>query len=151
MKRIPKASRIPAAEKLSETLHHVVADPTNIDKWMDLLLFAFVCFGVPGQRGGKRHLPSLTSKVNQAIARFPIEKSSECTVRETDRKHRKQPSDNLAARVSSKLEDSDIRGAIRLAASEDSLAPFSDVTAEALRSKHPSRANTNSPPPPPSS
>jgi hypothetical protein len=49
----------------------------------------------------------------------------------------------------SKVEDGDIRGAIRLAASDDTLAPFDDVTAEALRSKHPSRAASDSPIPAP--
>jgi hypothetical protein len=52
--------------------------------------------------------------------------------------------------VSSKLEDGDIRGAIRLAASNDTVAPFDDVTAEALRLKHPSRAVSDSLPPSPS-
>jgi hypothetical protein len=51
--------------------------------------------------------------------------------------------------VSSKLEDGNIRGAIRLAASDDTLALFDDVTAEALRSKHPSRVTYDSPLPMP--
>jgi len=37
-------------------------------------------------------------------------------------KSRLYSSDNLAARVSSKLEDGDVRGAIRLAASDDTMA-----------------------------
>jgi len=60
-------------------------------------------------------------------------------------------SDNLAARVSSKLEDGDVRGAIRLAASDDTMAPFDDATAAVLRTKHPARAETLNPPPTPSS
>jgi len=39
--------------------------------------------------------------------------------------------------ISYQLEDGDIRAAIRLAASDDTLAPFDDVTAEALRSRPP--------------
>ena len=61
------------------------------------------------------------------------------------------PIDNLAARVSSKLEDGDVRGAIRLAASDDTIAPFNDVTAAVLRSKHPSRAAPDSQSPTPNS
>ena len=44
------------------------------------------------------------------------------------------------------LEDGDIRDAIRLAASDDTMAPFHDVTAEALRSKHPTRAASGAAP-----
>ena len=45
----------------------------------------------------------------------------------------------------------DIRGAIRLAASDDIMSPFDDVTAAKLREKHPIRAKTDSTPLPPSS
>lgn len=51
--------------------------------------------------------------------------------------------------MSSKLEDGDIRSAIRLTASDDTLASFDDVTAEALRSKHPSSAASDCPMPAP--
>ena len=58
LKRVPKASRIPAAEKLADTLRCVTSDPDCI-KVVDLLTFSFTCFGVPGQRGGQRRLNSL--------------------------------------------------------------------------------------------
>jgi len=156
LKRVPKALRIPAAEKLAETLRQVVADPDCIGKWVDLLLFTFSCFAVPGQRGGKRHLASLASKINAAVASFPVSTPSTPTPvlhKVKPSKSRLHSLDNLAARVSSKLEDGDIRGAIRLAASDDTMAPFDDVTAAALQSKHPARATipTDSLPPTPSS
>lgn len=149
LKRVPKASRIPAAEKLADTLRQVVADPDRNATWIDLLSFTFSCFGVPGQRGGKRHLSSLASKVNQAVAGFPATTPPPALHQQKLSKHR-TPSNNLAARVSGKIEDGDIRGAIRLAASDDTMAPFDDVTAEALRVKHPSRTapDTRSLPPP---
>ena len=49
LKRVPKASRIPAADKLADTLRHVISDPDNLDRWIKLLLFIFSCFSVPGQ------------------------------------------------------------------------------------------------------
>jgi len=149
LKRVPKSSRIPAAEKLGETLRQVIDNPDCVDKWIDLLLFTFSCFGVPGQRGGKRHISSLASKINAAVASFP---STSPSVR-----HPPQPAklshspDNMAERVSSKLEEGDIRGAIRLAASEDTMAPYDDVTVAALRTKHPARATSETLPPTPNS
>ena len=41
----------------------------------------------------------------------------------------------------------DIRGAIRLVAIDDTTAPFDDVTAAALRTKHSARAAPDIPPP----
>jgi hypothetical protein len=117
---------------------------------MDELVVVYLCVvWRPGQRGGKRHLSSLSLKVNKAIASFPGVISPVAASHRKVNKPR-QPSDNLAARVSSKLQDRDIRCAIRLAASEDSIAPFDEITAEALRSKHPARSTSDSPLPPPS-
>jgi len=56
------------------------------------------------------------------------------------RSKRSQESSKLAVTVSSKLEDGDVRGVIRLAASDDTLAPFTDATIEELKLKHPPRA-----------
>jgi hypothetical protein len=148
LKRVPKASRIAAADKLAETLRRIVADPDCIDKWMNLLLFTFACFSVPGQRGGKRHLSSLASKVNQAVAAFPSVIPPSSAVKQ--QKPPKSSNGNLAARVSSKLEEGDVRGAIRIAASEDTIVSFNDVTAAALRAKHPARVRSDTPPPSPS-
>ena len=40
LKRVPKARRISAAEKLAVTLRQVMADPDNVDKWVALLSFS---------------------------------------------------------------------------------------------------------------
>jgi len=45
----------------------------------------------------------------------------------------------LASRVSVKLDDGGIRGAIRLASSEDTLAPYNSDTIQSLRLLHPAR------------
>ena len=50
--------------------------------------------------------------------------------------------------MSAKLEEGDFRGAIRLACSNDKLAPFSSGTFTALQAKHPQpRQDTSNPPP----
>jgi len=50
---------------------------------------------------------------------------------------------------SDNLEDGDVRGANRLAANDDTMAPFDDATAALLRTKHPARAETLTDSPPP--
>ena len=39
--------------------------------------------------------------------------------------------------VSAKLEEGDFKGTVRLASSEDTLAPFNEATFEALKKRHP--------------
>ena len=45
--------------------------------------------------------------------------------------------ESLAARVSAKLEEGDFKGAVRLASSDDVLAPMNAATYEALLERHP--------------
>ena len=45
-------------------------------------------------------------------------------------------SDQLSRRVSEKIEEGDIRGAIRLAATDETMAPFNPLTMAALQDKH---------------
>jgi len=149
LKFIPKASRVLAAEKLSTLLDRVVALPDNIDAWRNLLQFSYICFGV-SVRGGKRHRSSLATKVNKLLAEyssgFHHQSSSQPT--QSSKQHRRPRRlttahvdvQQLAARVSAKIEEGDVRGAIKLAASNDTLASCDDTTVEILRQLHPSRA-----------
>ena len=52
-------------------------------------------------------------------------------------KDKVQPMKSLAVRVSTKLEESDFKGAVRLASSDVKLAPMNMATFEALKEKHP--------------
>jgi len=49
------------------------------------------------------------------------------------------PINNTSALISEKLEEGDVRGAIRLASSDDSMAPHDEKTLAELRLKHPPR------------
>jgi hypothetical protein len=69
LKYIPKASRVLAAAKLSTVLDRVAADPSCIDAWRQLLLFACSCFGVSAH-GGKKHPSSLATKVNNLLSDY---------------------------------------------------------------------------------
>ena len=44
---------------------------------------------------------------------------------------------NLAKRISEKIAEGDVRGAARMASSEEKIAPYNEETLAALRSKHP--------------
>ena len=70
LKRIPKASRTLAADKLATVLARIIAKSDDMLAWEDLLHFCYACFAVPGGRAGKRHHQSPTAKVNNALNVF---------------------------------------------------------------------------------
>jgi len=144
LKRIPKASRSLAADKLSTLLERIVADPDDIQRWNDLQRFSNACFAVQGGRGGKRHVSSLATKVNKALDMYTSAHQPMTSLRHSDKKRsrRADAEANIAARVTEKLEDGDVRGAIRLASSDDTMAPHDQHTLDALRLKHPPRCQT---------
>lgn len=145
LKRIPKASRVLAAEKLSFLLSAVNDNPDNVEAWNRLLMFPKCCLCVPNQRGGKTK--NLATKINKQLNAFPST-VAECESFENSRTRKSKSSKNvdsfiqLARRVSEKIEDGDIRGAIKLAASDDTLAPHNTITLSALREKHPAKSTT---------
>lgn len=155
LKYIPKASRIMAATKFTTVLDRIVADPDNVSLWQQFLMFTHSCFTV-GERGGKRHSTTLATKVNNALSAFPttgyrLQPPVVCNKKKTRIKPLNVNIDsNLAARVSAKIEEGDVRGAVRLAVSDDILAPCTNAAADALRLLHPRRAApvTGSPSPP---
>jgi hypothetical protein len=138
LKRIPKASRIQAADKLSSLLSAVTANSEDVNSWNQ----------VPDSRGGKKLDTSLATKVNKNIAAFPSSFSVEAQSVDSSRQKQKFSENadpqHIARRVSEKIEDGDVRGAIRLAASDDHLAPVNSTTLAALQAKHPSKSTTSS-------
>jgi hypothetical protein len=112
-----------------------VTTRNDIPSWSQLLQCPKKCLFAP-PRGGKRW--KLSSLVNNQISEessnsgnFPS--NLDCRGKVGARTQ----IDLLAARVSSKLEESDYKGAVRLVCSEDVFATHDSHTLEALRAKHP--------------
>ena len=130
------ASRDHAARKLATILDQIVLN-NNTASWDRLFSFAPRCLRVP-RRGGHRR--SLASHVN-AMLREESDPPDSIPEERSHRQHRGQdpqdPPQNLAARVAAKLEEGDIKGAIRLASSEDTIAGPNPGTLSALKEKHP--------------
>ena len=134
LKRIPRLSRITAARKLAIIINSVVSK-NDLASWSRLLRFPKSCFSRP-RRAGKRW------KLSQLVNNQVTEESSSCELSTLTPIQRPKPGkhknsiDAITARVSSKLEEADFRGAVRLVSSEDTLADHSDSTLSALRKKH---------------
>ena len=128
-----------------------VCDSDSEDDWRKLFRFSSLCFQKP-KRGGKRQ-PSLATLVKRQIEEFladplrPI-----CAVAPSNiREKQARTKDSYAKLVSRKLANNDIRGAIRILSSEDSLLPFDRETVSLLESRHPNQhpeADLPSPPGP---
>ena len=124
VRRIPKGSR---GAKLSTLLEEVVSQ-NSVASWQRLLEFLSRCLGAPTCGGHSRSLVS-----------FQIEDESDlqgCPPSSLRRSPR-TTSDALHHLISLKLEEGDIRAAIRLACSEDSIAPSTEETYSALVAIHP--------------
>jgi hypothetical protein len=144
LKRIPKASRLAVAEKLAMLLSVIIKSPNNLQAWIDLTLFPRCCLKVPGGRGGCKHQKALAGKLNEVIHAIPGRPMAtiglHCTnrVAAVHKSYSKQTElERMAARVSEMLKDGDVRGAVRLAASDEKMAPYSNNTVDALISKYP--------------
>jgi hypothetical protein len=95
----------------------------------------------------KKHRSSLATKVNKLLSDYLTVDHQPQTATSAPISSRKKKNavndsvlQNLAERVSAKIEEGDVRGAVRLAASNDTLAAYDDDTAAVLRQLHPSRA-----------
>ena len=77
----------------------------------------------------------MASAVNQQLREEAGPASSRSLPRSSG--SRQDPLRSLATRVTTKLEEGDYRGAVRLACSEDSIAVLDEETVAALQSKHP--------------
>ena len=131
LKQIPRASRHLAASKLASILVDV-SQKNDSESWGHLFNFSSRCLAVP-KRGGHRR--SLASAVNVQLREESYPLPSQ--FRQSSKHHfPKDSASNLAKRVSSKLEEGDVRGAVRIASSEDTLAELNE-TLSSLRAKHP--------------
>jgi hypothetical protein len=98
---------------------------------------------VPDNLGGRKHQSSLASKISRAIAAYPHIVGSEPVSVMKDVQKQRSDDDLLATRISAKIEDGKMRGAIRLASSDDVFAPHDEAILTALRLKHLARSSSH--------
>jgi hypothetical protein len=70
-------------------------------------------------RGGRGYQASLATKLNETIRAYPGKSTSQQSIEHDPKRsmHSKlNPTERLAASVSAKIKDGDVRGAVRLAA-----------------------------------
>ena len=142
LKRVPKGSRNQLAELLSSKLKAVIDDPSSENNWCNLHLIAFSCLEQP-KRTGKKHRKSLASEVNKRIASFGLRLPEIVSV---PTKPNKKLSDNevRAKAVSMKINDGNIKAAVRIASLDDTFSPINEETLKKLKQKHPTSEHQTS-------
>jgi hypothetical protein len=124
IRRLPKACRHLAADKLSSIINNCLSTK-SISSFADLLLFSYRAFNV-AEKSDK----SLNKHIKENLSNFEVPQIRTSSKRRTHL--------SLAKKVEAKVADFDIKGAVKLLSSDDSLASFNEDVAEELKKKHPS-------------
>ena len=133
IKHIPKSARPSCANHLAEILRRAANQPEVEDNWWSLMNWPAAILQLP-KRGGKRR--NVTNNIKSRIAGST---SATQPVVESKASPKKSmgAAISLAQAVCAKLEEGNIRAALRLLSSDDTIAAQSDETLASLRSKHP--------------
>ena len=140
LKRIPRAARDAAAAELQRLLQAVVSTPDDRQAWSRLFAFAGGCLKQPSDRGGKQRIFT-TAVMNQIRAFSAGQESQENRPLSAKRAAPKSDAASveaaIARRAAAKLDEGDMKGAIRHLCSSDTLQAPSAVTYRKIEAKHP--------------
>ena len=133
IKHIPKTARVACVGRLTQLLDEVLDSPGDEGRWLNLLNFGGDILSKPS-RGGKRH--SLSAQIKKRCSNQTVETEGRNGHR-MEGQRKSCPDANLAAAVTSKIESGNLKAAIRLLCSDETVAPFNLQTTAHLRAKHP--------------
>lgn len=131
IKHVPKSARHHCASQLTATLNCITNKPTDLKAWSRLFNFGNTMLLAP-PRGGKKH--NLTSLLKGRLATDDYAASARPT---TKRRPTKSDLAAVAATVTAKIDDGNIKAALRILSSDDKPADCSETTINALKARHP--------------
>ena len=135
LKRVPKDSRVLLAESLSDKINDIVYNVEDVTKWL-FFLTSFLFFLEQPKRSGRKQTTSMSSLINKKI------RAGYVSLPKLHPQVSSPPLSDLEQRIkliSSKLDEGNVKGGIRLAASDDKIAPFSTDNYQKLMSKQSQR------------
>jgi hypothetical protein len=126
------------ANLLQKLIQNVLLHPSYENSWATLLRFTTACLAKPSRGGKSRNLATnIVKQVRQYDTGVepspapPSRHSAHCAMPV------KSPDQVIATMASAKLEDGDVKGAVRLLCSDDKLAAPDSATFNELRRLHP--------------
>ena len=135
IKHIPKSARLHCAQQLTLVIDNIIANTEDVNAWLRLLNFGNVMLLAPPRSGKKHNITALLK------SRLSIDDFTDA-VHLSSKRHIKSDLAALAASVTSKIEDGNVKAALRILVSEDKPAVDNDATFNALIARHP-QANPN--------
>ena len=138
LKRVPKHARIPLAKLLNEALGRIVAKPHDESCWVSFFL-QFCAIMKQPERSRKKQKSDLEGIICGRINKGPA-LGNLVVPRELKDSKLEQDCEKRIKLISANLDDGNVRAGIRLAVSNDTVAPFDNNTYKKLQSKHPPRA-----------
>ena len=133
IKHIPKSARAACAGHLAGLLRSITNQPDIVLNWYTLFQWVGTVLEAP-KRSGKKH--NVATCIKKRIASFSLTQDSPDSRGQYGRPKKLAPS--LAKSVAAKLEDGNLKAAIRLLISEDTMSPPSTDGLAKLQDKHPS-------------
>ena len=133
--RIPKSCRISVAEAIDRTI--TSASNTH---WNNFVCFPILALGVPiSPNNAGSSLSSIIRTNLKRLTQSPFDQSTLCQQLPCHQARRESsPSENLRSHVNTKLMLNDIKAAIRVVSSDDTVLEVTPEVLQALILKHPS-------------
>ena len=142
IKRIPKPARPACATHLSSLLNKVTTNTNDLDAWSKLLHFGANTLQKPA-RTGERH--NLTNIIKN---RLDESRPRETRPANSNSFRKKRNADDLlAAAVTAKVEDGNLKAAIKILCSDEKPATDTDATYAKLQERHPEPPSDRGPAP----
>ena len=119
---IPKSCRIPVAQALAEAIDRTITSASNTD-WNNFDSFPILAFGAPiSPNNAGSSLSSVIRANLKRLTQSPFDLSTLCQQLPRHQARRESsPSENLRSHVNTKLMLNDIKAAIRVVSSEDTV------------------------------
>ena len=135
--RIPKSCRIPVAEALAEAIDRSITSASNTDNFVYFPIFAL---GVPISQNNAGSSLSFVIRANlKRLTHSPFDPSTLCQQLPCHQARRESsPSENLRSHVNTKPMLNDIKAAIRVESSGDTVLEVTPDVLQALKLRHPS-------------
>jgi len=146
IKHIPRSARPHIATELTVTINNVIHNPDDPSSWSALLEFGSTMLYAPARTGRRHNLASVLKKRSASSSKTVTDHIQD----HNQRRPRKTNDDQcLATAVMTKIEDGNIKAAIRIITSDERPASDSAETLQALRERHPSPPSDRTSPPDP--
>ena len=128
VKHIPRSARPHCAGQLITAIHKILADPDNPRNWTSLLDYGRLLLLIPIRSGRKHNIASVIKKrsIDEPTGTSP-------PTRPLQARQPRHDNTTLAAAVRAKLEDGNIKAAVRIISSEEKPAPDDAAKLNSLR------------------